>query len=214
MPIRIIEDFYNWKTVVEVPVIEKFFPDIFRETTALYVGVRPLGWGGCPEPNSLATYLNRAVSQGGIVVGLEAWPRYCELLRKNGPLWLSAFIEADICDLKTRIQITPKRFPLVIWWHGPEHAKTEKDLEMGLANCEALSTGHVLLGTPWSETSSNVTFGGFEGEPENPYEAHGFQPSAEWLSERGYEVIALNCRRPEEKDKSVCGHLVCAKGTL
>lgn len=211
MPIRVVPDFYAWKTVVEVPVVEKCFPDIFKETTALYVGVRPLGWGGVPDPNSLATYLNRATANGGVIIGIEVWPRYCELLKQKKPPWLSSLVQADICDINTRLEIAPRRFPLVIWWHGPEHAKSEKDLEMGLANCEYLCAGRVLLGTPWSDHSQNATYGGFEGEPENPCEAHGFQPSPEWLSDHGYDVVCLNCRFPEEEDRSACGHIVAVK---
>lgn len=211
MPIKVVEDFYSWKTVAEVPVVEKFFPGIFNVIAILYVGVRPMGWGGTVDPNSLATALNHVTSNNGIVVGVEAWPRYCQLLKKRPPSWLSALHEGDICDMKTRLALSPKRFQLVIWWHGPEHAKTEKHLRLGLANCEALCSGNVLLGTPWSDTSSNSLYAGFEGEPDNPFEGHGFQPSAEWLSNEGYDVVGLNCRFPEEKDRSVCGHLMAVK---
>lgn len=210
MPIRVIEDFYSRNTVVEVPVIEEFFPGIFKARSALYVGVRPLGWGGCPDPNSLAQAIMRIAEGIGWVEGVEVWPRYCERLRAERPSWLARLWQRDICELQTRLDISPRRFQLVVWWHGPEHAPNEKAGLLGLANCECLSYGHVLLGAPWP-VSGNSLNPGFEGDPENPHEGHGWILTPEKLDALGYTVIALNCRRPEEKDRSPSGHLIGVK---
>lgn len=210
MPIKVIENFYDWNTVVEVPVVEKFFPAIFDVRTCLYVGVRPEGWGGCPSPNSLEQGLRRIHARVNGVDGMEVWPGYIKRLRENPPVWLTYLWEGDICDIRTRLAIGPVRYELVIWWHGPEHAVSEKAGLLGLANCEYLCFGRVLLGTPWGK-SQNCQSAGFEGEPDNPYEGHGWNVTPEKLDELGYDVVALNCRAPEEENRNPCGHLVAVR---
>lgn len=210
MPIKVIPDFYARNTVVEVPVVEEFFPGIFNVKTCLYVGIRPEGWGGCPSPNGLEQVLRRMDARLNGVDGMEIWPGYVKRLRENPPQWLNYLWERDICDLETRLAINPVRYDLVIWWHGPEHAVSEKAGLQGLANCEYLSFGRVLLGTPWGK-SQNCLNAGFEGEPDNPYEGHGWEVTPEKLDELGYTIIALNCKRPEEKDRTPCGHIVACR---
>ena len=210
MPVRIIEDFYEWQTVVEAPVVEKFFPGIFDVKTCLYVGIRPEDWGDCEHPNGLEQALRRIHAKVSGVDGMEIWPGYVKRLRKKPPLWLTYLWEMDICDIRTRLAIQPVRYDLVIWWHGPQHAVSEKAGLLGLANCEYLCLGQVLLGMPWG-VSQNTLSAGLEGEPDNPYEAHGWEVTPEKLDELGYDVVALNCRRPEEKDRTACGHLIGVK---
>lgn len=210
MSIKVVPDFYVRNTVVEVPVVEEYFPGIFSVRTCLYVGIRPQGWGGCESPNSLEQALLKITMEMGAVDGIEIWPPYVKRLRENPPAWLNYLWQRDICDIETRLKISPVRYELVVWWHGPEHAQTPTAGLRALANCEYVCFGKVLLGTPWGK-SQNTQWAGFEGEADNPHEAHGWELTPDELDDLGYEVIALNCRRPEEKDRTPCGHLIACR---
>lgn len=205
----LVKDFYAWKTVVEVPVVEQFIPGIFNVKSILYVGVRPEGWGECPSPNSLEQALRKVRKDGGIVDGLERWPKYCERIRANPPCWLGVLHELDITSIRPCC-LNRLWYDLVIWWHGPEHAESAEKGRRGLATCESIASHRVLLGMPWG-VSQNVTNPGFPDDPENPYEAHGWQPTPEILQGLGYNVVALNCREPEEEDRSDSGHIFAWK---
>ena len=213
MSLRIVKDFYERQEVVEVPVVEEFFPEIFKVSTCLYVGIRPEGWGGCEHPNSL----HQALLKLQCVDGVELDPGYVRRLRSgSAPIWLNYLFEKDITNIQTRIDILPVKFELVVWWHGPEHSKDERAAKIGLANCEALALDHVLIGMPWSPRGTqNTTDPGMEGEKPNPHEAHGWWPTPQDLSDLGWDTVGLNCVEDKdlEKEGAMYGHMLATKNT-
>lgn len=206
---RLIKNWYTFNEVVEVPCVERYFPGIFNVSTCLYVGVRPEGWGGTPHPNSLEQALLR-IADRGFVDGAEIWKSYLGRLRVNPPRWLRNLLEGDITIEK---DFEDDLYDLVIWYHGPEHARSEEEAMRGIRNCCRLGK-QVLIGTPW-ESGDNTTWGGFDEDPHNPYESHGWKVYPEALERAGLQVVGLNARTPEEPNQDEpCGHLIACKNLL
>lgn len=199
----VIPDWYTFEDVVEVPMVERYAPGIFNVSTCLYVGVRPEDWGGTPHPNSFEQALLRIAARG-FVDGVELWRKYIERIRAKPPRWLRRLHEMDITMYPLSWEDS---YDLVVWYHGPEHARSPEKGKQGILNCFQLGK-RVLVGTPWGE-SDNTTWGGFDEDPHNPHESHGWEVKPEELVELGLTVYGLNCRTPDEPNQDEpCGHIL------
>jgi len=82
--------------------------------------------------------------------------------------------------------ITPIKYDIVFWWHGPEHV-TKEDLEISLKNMESMAKFLVVLGSPWGKNDQEQIYG-------NPLEKHVSSIYEEDFNQRGYAVDAIGTK--------------------
>lgn len=110
---------------------------------------------------------------------LEAFKLYAD--HYQGHPWLKDVICGDVRDIA---QIADGRtWDVVIWWHGPEHAK-EDELASTLRDLEAVAGQLVLLGSPWGINKQDAV-------GNNPFEQHRIHHGTTDFEKLGYEVCTL-----------------------
>lgn len=155
-------------------------PDVLRRRACLYIGAHP-GKG--------LSFLQELRHAGYVTTIIEAWEQNVKdimPLLENG----EEIIHADI-----RAWVPPRRYDLVLWWHGPEHVPLSNAGEM-LERLKEFAKGAVIVGAPWGSSPQGPAYG-------NPFEQHVSNVTEEFLESHGYEVATYGI-----KDKPCNGQIM------
>ncbi len=132
--------------------------------TCLYVGAWPDGCALIPE-------LREA---GYKITILEIWPAYVEAVKEM------LVDDEEIILGDARTWRADHAYDLVMWWHGPEHARLE-DREETLKRLVGWASGCCVVAGPWGLYGQEPIHG-------NPHQEHVSQLTHKWFADRGWTV--------------------------
>lgn len=125
---------------------------------------------------------------------VEAHEPNVETLREVMP-------EEEIIHADIREWAPPKKYDLVVWWHGPEHVNSPEVKPM-LEKLEAAVVGTLLIGCPWGDYKQGEIDG-------NPFERHLCPLSVAYFRKKGFRVTHMG--EPCEGDAKQGGQIVASK---